>query len=330
MKAAVTRWLVVLLGLAVLSTPVAGRAQPAAQIPHVGYLLLGDPDGPGRLRQVFADGLREFGYVDGHNVALDFRFARGDESHFDAEAQDLVHSGVKVIVTSTTAAFVSARKATSTIPIVFATIADPVASGFVDSLSRPGRNFTGLTILSEDLNAKRLELIKQIMPNAKRVAMLENPDNPSTPLISRGIEPAATSLGLTIRSFDVRTPDEYDAVFAAMMTQQVDAVLVLDDASFSSNRAALIAAAAPRKLPMICAFEQMAVDGCLCSYGINLLENFRRSGAYVAKILRGADPADLPIENPRQFRTVINLRTAEKLGLAIPDLVRLRADRLIR
>jgi putative tryptophan/tyrosine transport system substrate-binding protein len=328
MKAAVLRSLVVLL--AVLAAPGAGRAQTAAQLPHVGYLLLGDPDGPGRLRQAFADGLREFGYDDGRNVALDFRFAAGDTSRFDAEAQDLVHSHVAVIVTSSTAAFVSARKATSTIPIVFAAIPDPVASGFVESLSRPGRNFTGLTILSEDLNAKRLELIREIVPGAKRIGMLENPDNPSTPLISRGIEPAATSLGLTVQPFDVRGPDGYEPAFAAMAAQGVDAVLVLDDASFGSNRAALVAAAAPRKLAMICAYEQMAVDGCLCSYGINLLENFRRSGAYVAKILQGADPADLPVENPRQFRTVINMGVAEKLGLAIPDLVRLRADRLIR
>ncbi|MBV8538549.1 MAG: hypothetical protein JO128_23320, partial [Alphaproteobacteria bacterium] len=151
------RWLVVLL-LGLGMAPVAGSAQ-TAPIPHVGYLLLGDPDGPGRLREIFADGLRELGYVDGRNIALDFRFAGRDPTRFDAEAQDLVRSGVKVIVTSTTAAFISARKATSTIPIVFATIPDPVASGFVESLSRPGRNFTGLTILSEDLNAKRLELI---------------------------------------------------------------------------------------------------------------------------------------------------------------------------
>jgi len=327
MRAVVARCLVLLAALAAVMTPVAGVAQ---QVPHVGYLLLGDAEGSARIRQAFADGLRDLGYTDGRNIALDFRYARGDATRFQPEAQELVQSGVKVIVTASTPAFVAAQKATSTIPIVFATIADPVAAGFVDSLSRPGRNFTGLTILSEELNAKRLELIKQITPNAKRIGMLENPDNPSTPLISRGIEPAAASMGLTILPFDVHGPDGYEPAFAAMTAQGVDAVLVLDDAMFSSNRVALVAAADPRKLPLICAYPQMAEAGCLCSYGINFLENLRRSGIYVDKILKGASPADLPVENPRQFETVVNLRAAAKLGVTIPELVRLRADRLIQ
>jgi len=328
MKSAVMRWLVVLLGLGVV--PAAGLAQTTTPVPHVGYLLLGDAAGSARFREAFAEGLSELGFVDGRNIALDFRYAEGDATRFQQAAQDLVRAGAKVIVTASTQAFLAAQKATSTTPIVFAAIADPVAAGFVDSLSRPGRNFTGLTILSEDLNAKRLELIKQIMPDARHIAMVENPDNPSNASMVSGIMPAAASLGLTIRPFDVRAPGGYDSAFAAIAGQQMDAVLVLDDASFSSNRNALVAAAAPRKLPLICAYEQMAEAGCLCSYGINFLENFRRSGAYVAKILQGTAPADLPVENPRQFRTVINLQVADKLGLTIPDLVRLRADRLIR
>jgi len=330
MKAAVLGRLVVLLASAVLAAPAAGLAQSNVQLPHVGYLLLGDANGSARIRQAFADGLRDLGYVDGSNIALDFRYAEGDAARFEPEAQELVRSGVKVIVTASTPAFVAAQKTTSTIPIVFATIADPVAAGFIDSLSRPGRNFTGLTILSEELNAKRLELIKQITPNAKRIAMLQNPDNPSTPLISRGIEPAATSMGLTILPFDVTGPEGYESVVSAMAAKGVDAVLVLDDATFSSNRAALVAAAAARKLPLICAYAPMADAGCLCSYGVNFLENLRRSGAYVDKILKGANPADLPVENPRQFETVVNLRVAAQLGLTIPELVRLRADRLIQ
>ncbi len=328
MKAVVARWLLVLLGLG--AAPVAGSAQTPAPVPHIGYLLLGDAAGSAPIRQAFADGLGDVGYVDGRNIVLDFRYAEGDAARFQQAAQDLVQSGAKVIVTASTPAFLAAQKATSTVPIVFATIADPVAAGFVDSLSRPGRNFTGLTILSEELNAKRLELIKQIMPGAKRIGLLGNPDNPSTPLISRGIEPAAASMGLTVLPFDARGASAFEAAFSAMAAKGVDAVLVLDDASFSSNRVALVGAAASRKIPLICAYPQMAEAGCLCSYGINFLENLRRSGAYVAKILNGANPADLPVENPRQFETVVNLEVAEKLGLTIPDLVRLRADRLIR
>lgn len=330
MKAAVGRSLLVLLVLAVLGTPVAGFAETTGQPPRVGYLLLGDAKNSTGIHQAFAEGLRALGYVDGRNIVLDFRYAAGNASRFEQDAQELVRLGVKVIVTASTAAFVAAQKATSTIPIVFATIPDPVAAGFVDSLSRPGRNFTGLTILSEDLNAKRLELITQIMPGAKRIAMLENPDNPSTAQMSRGIMPAAASLGLTVLPFEVREPNGYEPAFSKMPPERVDAVLVLDDAAFSSNRAALVAAASSRKLPLICPYEQMAEAGCLCSYGINFLENFQRSGVYVDKILKGAKPADLPVENPRQFETVINVGVAEKFGLTIPDLVRLRADRLIR
>jgi putative ABC transport system substrate-binding protein len=328
MKTVAARCLVVLLGLAVLATPAAGLSQ--TQVPQIGYLLLGDAESSVLLREAFSDGLRELGYADGRNVALEFRYAAGDPARLAQNAQDLVRSNVKVIVTASTPAFLAAQKATSTIPIVFATIADPVAAGFVESLSRPGRNFTGLTILSEELNAKRLELIKQIAPKAKRIGLLENPDNPSTVRMASGIMPAAASLGLTILSFDIRGPDGYEAAFDAMAAKGVDAVLVLDDATFNSSRAALVAAATARKLPLICPYPPMADAGCLCSYGVNYLENYRRSAAYVDKILKGANPGELPVENPRQFETVVNLQVAAKLGLTIPEFVRLRADRLIR
>ena len=330
MNPALRRYLLVLFSLALVVIPFATLAETPDQPPRVGYLLLSDAKSSARIRQAFADGLRSLGYVDGRNITLDFRYAAGNVSQFEKDAEDLVHLGAKVIVTASTVAFVAAQKAAPTSPIVFATIPDPVGAGFVESMSRPGRNFTGLTILSEDLNAKRLELITQIIPGAKRIAMLENPDNPSTARMSSGVMRGANALGLTILPFDVREPNGFEAAFSQMPPQRVDAVLVLDDAAFSSNRAILVAAASPRKLPLICPYEQMAEAGCLCSYGINFLENFERSGVYVDKILKGASPSDLPVENPRQFETVINLDVAEKLGLAIPDLVRLRADRLIR
>lgn len=316
--------------LGVLAVPLAATAQNPVQNPKVGYLLLGSEETGAAIRQAFVDGLRELGYVDGRNIALDFRYGGQNAARLDGQAQDLVRSNVDVIVVGSTPAFLAARKATPKIPIVFATIGDPVGFGVVDSLSRPGRNFTGLTIMSEELNAKRLELIKQIMPGAKRIGMLEDPDDPMTPLASRGIEAAAQSMGLTVIPFGVHETAKYAATFAAMGAQGIDAVLVLDEAAFSSNRRDLAATAAPQKLPLICPYAQMTEAGCLCSYGVNILENFRQSGVYVDKILKGANPADLPIENPRRFQTVINLKTAEELGLTIPELVRLRADLLIR
>jgi putative ABC transport system substrate-binding protein len=314
--------LVVLTGL-----PFFAAAQDAARLPRVTYLLLGKPEANPRFRAAFVDGLQTLGYVDGQNIAIELRYS--DADGFPALARDAIDGGTDVIVTASTQALRAAQGATKTVPIVFASISDPVAGGFVDTLARPGGNITGLTILSPELNRKRLQLIKETVPSASRVAVLQNPENPSTAVMSQGIEGAAEALRLRVRRFDAAAPTAFGELTNQIAAWRADAVLVLDDAMFSSYRVGLIAAAAERGLPLACPYRDMAMAGCLFSYGVDLLANFRRSAVYVDRILKGSDVASLPVENPARFEMVTNLKTAKALGLTMPQAVLLRSDAFV-
>ncbi len=324
MAAVITR---IVLLVVLTALPLFAAAQDAPRLPRVTYLLLGNPEANPRFRAAFVDGLQTLGYVDGRNIAIDLRYAEPDG--FPALARDAVNGGANVIVTASTQALRAAQGVTKTVPIVFASISDPVAGGFVDTLARPGGNITGLTILSPELNRKRLQLIKDTLPTASRVAVLQNPENPSTKVMSEGIDGAAEALRLRVRRFDAAGPSAFGALAGQIAAWRADAVLILDDAMFSSYRTGLIAAAAEHGLPLACPYRDMAIAGCLFSYGVDLLANFRRSAVYVDRILKGGDVANLPVENPARFEMVTNLKTAKALGLTMPQAVLLRSDAFV-
>ena len=277
----------------------------------------------------FLRGMRDLGWVAGRNIAFEFRYFGDDAGAIAAVMNDLLRSKIDIIVAGGTAAIRAAQAATSSIPIVMGAVADPLGSGFIKSLARPDGNTTGLSLLSAELTAKRLELIKEIMPSATRIAILQNPDNPVHSVIVKEIEPAASSLGLALRIFEARRLEDFDPAFAAMRAWPSDAVLALDDSAFIANRAGLTAQAIRHRLPFVCGFREMAEAGCQLSYAVSLTDMWYRSAAYVDKILKGAKPADLPVEQGSKYQLVINLKAATAIGIEFPTTVIARADEVI-
>jgi putative ABC transport system substrate-binding protein len=321
-----------MLLLSLLVVPLAAAAaQPREKVPRVGYLLLASHD-PIRQRylEAFRQGLRELGYVDGQNIAIESRSAEGKHDRLPALAADLVRSKVDVIVVTSGAATQAAQQATTTIPIVMTTVADSVGSGLVASLARPGGNVTGLTIMSPDLAGKQLELLKEVVPKVSLVALLTNPDNPSSARFLREAEAAARALGVRLHTLEARNPQEIDSAFAAMTRERVGALLILPDGIFLSQRRQIAELAAKRRLPSIYGTTEYAEAGGLMAYSANFLDLQRRVATYVDKILKGAKPADLPVEQPIKFELVINLKTAEALGITIPPMLRFQADEVIQ
>jgi putative ABC transport system substrate-binding protein len=328
---AVVAALLVLLSAAVLLAPPAGEAQYAATIPRIGLLFptsLSDPRTV-RFLDAFRQGLRELGYTEGQNIAIESRFAEGKWDQLPGLAAELVRVKVDVIVTYTTPATQAAKQATGTIPIVVATVIDPVGAGLVASLARPGGNITGLSQMVPDLVGKQLELLKEVAPKISRVALLSNPANPAHALAIRDVEVAARSLGVQLQLLEARGPGEIESAFAAMTTERAGAVIILVDSMLIDHRTRIADLAARRRLPTVSATIDTAEAGGLMAYGPSVRDMFRRAAAYVDKILKGAKPADLPIEQPTKFELVINLRTARALGLTIPQSVLLRADQVI-
>jgi putative ABC transport system substrate-binding protein len=264
--------------------------------------------------------------VEGHNIVLEYRFAAGQLDRLPALAAELVHSLVDLIVTSSAAGARAAKDATETVPIVAATGSDQVVS----SLARPGGNITGLTLMTPELGAKRLEILKQTLPHVSRVAVLQNATNPTNPVAWREIEAAARVLGLQLQVLAVRHPDELDSVFAAMTREAAEALLVLGDTVFWAHRARVVALAAQHHLPAVFDAREFADAGGLMTYGPSVLDSFRRATVYVDKILKGAHPATLPIERPVKFEFVVNLKTARALGITIPPSLLLLADEVIQ
>ncbi len=327
MKTAIVRLLVV---VAIATSPLSAFAAEKGNIPRVGLLLFGDEQTSAHLRAAFRAGMEELGYTEGRNVAFVYGFAGRDAASFPARARELAQAKVDVILTASGVATDAARTAAPGIPIVFATIGEPVVSGFVKSLAQPGGNITGISLVSPALNSKRLELTKEALPAAKRIAILQHSRNPANDVMAEEIAPTARAYSVATKSFAVDGPDDFDRAFTAMADWQADAVVVFAEAIFNSNRTQLAAVAAKHKLPMACPYREMAVAGCLFSYGVDLLANFRRAAAYVDKILKGAKAADLPVENPTRFETVINLKAAQAFGVNLPPSLVLRADEQVR
>jgi putative ABC transport system substrate-binding protein len=315
------------LAAVLVMVPPLVASQPAQTVPRVAVLLTGSPSDGNRLTAAFREGLRALGYVDGRNIAVIPRWADASQRLSDLAAE-AVRNNVDVIVTQGTPAAQAAKRATSTIPIVMATSGDPVALGLVASLARPGGNVTGNTILTPDLNGKRLELIRELVPGISRIAVLANPTNPITAVDLKAAEAAARGLGVSLHVLEARDQNGFDRAFKAATESRAGAMLVLADPFIVANRARVANLALGSRLPAV-GISGFAEAGGLADYGPDLPAMFRRAATYVDKILKGAKPADLPVEQPTRLELVINTATAKALGLQIPPSVLLRADRVI-
>ena len=321
----------VILAVTLLVASSCAEAQPARKVPLVALLLTGSRAESEPMTAAFRQGLRDLGYVEGRNIALEPRWADLPQ-RLSGLATDLVRGKVDIIVTQGTPAAQAAKRATSTIPIVMATAGDPVAIGLVASLARPGGNVTGNSILGPDLAGKTLELLKEIVPGASRIAVLSNPTNSMHALFVRETEAAAKTLGVALQVLEVRGPDDFERVFqaAAATSGRADALLVFGDPVLTAHRTRLANLAFKSRLPSMYGLSGFAEAGGLANYGPSLPEMFRRAAVYVDKILRGAKPADLPVEQASKFELVINIKTAKALGLTIPQSVLGRADQVIQ
>src|SRR2546422_4402330 len=317
--------------VALLAAPHAADGQPAGKVYRIGILgnvPVTSPEGA-RLWGAFIQGLRELGYVEGRNITIEHRYSEGQYGRLPDLAADLVRLNVDVIVAPATQNPVVAKQATRTIPIVMTGAGDPVGSGLVASLARPGGNVTGLSLLAPAIVGKQLELLKEITPQVSRVAVLSNPTSQAFPVVLGEAKVAAHSLGVQLQTLEARGPDEFERAFAALTRERAGALLVPTDGMFLLHRARIVDLAAKSRLPAMYGTREFVDAGGLMVYGASLRENFRRAATYVDKILKGAKPADLPVEQPTTFELVINLKTARALGLTIPPSVLARADEVI-
>jgi putative ABC transport system substrate-binding protein len=314
-----------------VAAPLIAEAQLPGQVPRVGYISPGSSSDPFRQRrfEAFRQGLRELGYVEGRNIVLEPRWAEGQYARYPVLAADLVRLKVAAIVTVGGAATKAAKQVTSTTPIVMSVVIDPVGSGLVPSLARPGGNLTGTSVMANDLIAKQFELLKEAAPNVSRIAVLWNPDNPSLTAAMSHVNAAARLLGVELQLVEARNPQEIDRAFAAMTREHAGAVVVLPDAIYGNQVRQIVGLAAQRRLPAIYAVGENAEAGGLMVYSANLRDLERRAATFVDKILKGAKPGDLPVEQPSKFDLIINLKTAKALGLTIPPSLLARADQVI-
>jgi len=309
--------------------PSGADAQQTASPRRIGVLLV--PWSPeSKMAQAFREGLRDAGYLEGRDVVVEWRTASGDYARVPELVADLVQRKVEVIVVDSTVATHAAKRVTSTIPIVMATVADPVGSGLVASLAHPGGNVTGLTLMTTDLSAKRLQLLKETIPRLTGVAVLWNPDTPPHAKVVEELKAAAPSLSIELSFVDVRTSEQFSPAFSAVSRAHAQALYVVDDSFFLTHRKTLFKLASKARLPTMSAHRGYVDVGGLMSYGPKVVDLFRRSAGYVDKILKGAKPGDLPIEQPNKFELVVNLQSAKALGITIPDSILLRADEVIR
>lgn len=319
--------LIVTLALGVLAAPQAVDAQQAKKIPRIGYSTIASA---ADNLEAFRQGLRALGYIEGQNITVEYRLAAGNVDRLPELAAELISLKVDVIVAVGTPDALAAQKATQTIPIITVASADPVGSGLVASLARPGGNVTGLsTFAGPEMSGKQLELLKEIVPKLTHVVVLANPANPPTAGFLREAERAARSLGVQLRIVEARSPNDLDGAFSTIKKERAGALLVIADPVLVKNRSRIVAFAASSRLPAMYPYSLFVGVGGLMSYGANVTDLFRRAATYVDKILKGAKPADLPVEQPTKFELVINLRTAKALGLTIPQSVLIRADQVI-
>jgi putative tryptophan/tyrosine transport system substrate-binding protein len=318
------------LGTMVLAFGVFAQAQQPTKIPRIGYLTTVSFSAQSSRIEAFRQGLRELGYGEGKNIVIEWRYAEGKLDRLPALLAELVRLKVDVIVTAGPPGTRAAKEAAVTIPIVMAQDSDPVANGFVASLARPGGNITGLATLSPEISGKRLELLKETIPRLSRVAVLGTSTEPGNVQSLKETELAARALGVKLQYLDVRGPNDIESAFRAASKGRADAVLVLASAIFAAHRTQVVEHAVNSRLPAIFWLSDFVEDGGLMTYGVSFADLFRRAATYVDKILKGAKPADLPVEQPTRFELVINLKTAKQIGLTIPPNVLAQADRVIK
>ena len=322
--------LLVTLALGFLVGPLATAAPPVARGPRIGFLSPRSATDLALSLEAFRQGLRELGYVEGQNLAIEYRFADDRLERLPALAAELVRLKVDIIVAAETPAIRPAREATPTLPIVFPVAGDPVATGDVDSMARPGGNVTGLSILAPGLGGKRLQLLKEVVPGLSRLAVLWAPENPYAALVLRETEMAAQALGVQLHTLRVQDSAEFERAFSEMVRERAEALSVMPDSMFYAKRSTLVALAAKNRLPVISPWREYVEAGGLMGYGPSIPDMYRRAATYVDKILKGAKPADLPVEQPTKFELVINLKTAQALGLTIPPTLLFQADEVIQ
>jgi len=315
--------------IAFSAAPLSGEAQAPAKIPRIGLLSPFAPSDTARWHQALRQGLRDLGWIEGKTISIEYRYAEGERDRLPGLAAELVRLKVDIVFVDTTSAALAAQNATRTVPIVLAVGSDTVATGLVKSLARPGGNITGLDQIAPELGGKRLELLKEIVPRLSRVAVLWNPQNPSSTLNWKELRLPARQLGVELHSLEVRSPTELDKAFEAATRAGAGALAIMPDPVFLTNLERIANLATKRRLPSIFHLREFVDAGGLVAYGPNRSDLFRRAATYVDKILKGAKPGDLPVEQPTKFELVINLKTAKALGITIPPSLLSRADQVI-
>jgi len=323
---------VIRFGLCVLLLAIrfSAEAQQTKKFPRIGLLGAASASALTGQLDAFRQGLRELGYVEGKNIVVEYRYADGKVDRIPELAAELVGLKVDVIVTYQTPSVLALKKASATIPIVFAMLSFPIENGIVASFARPGGNATGLTVLSEELNGKRLELLKEAAPKVTLIGVLSNLANPTQPLEWKEIQAAAQGLGLKLQSLGVRSANDFDSVFKAALEERTQALINLPEALLVEQLNRIVEFAARNKLPAIYSSPEFVQAGGLMSYSPIITDLWRRAAVFVDKILKGTKPADLPVEQPTKFEFIINLRAAKQIGLTIPQSVLYQADKLIR
>ena len=314
-----------------LAAPLAARAQPAGKVYRIGYLTAGSVTANPRVLEAFRQGLRELGWVEGQNIVIEYRSAEGHLDRLPDLAAELVRLKVDVIAAAPTPAALAAKNATGVVPIVGVSLTEPVELGLIAGLARPGGNVTGVSYsVGADIFGKDLELLKEVVPRVRRVAVLSNPAGPAQPLTVSNIKQAAGPLGLQLLLVEARAPGDFDGAFATMTRERVGALFVVTDPMFIPHRSRIVGLATKSRLPSMFTQRADVEAGGLMSYGPNFPDMYRRAAIYVDKILKGAKPADLPVEQPTKFELVINLKTAKALGLTIPQSLLRRVDEVIQ
>jgi len=322
------REFITLLGGVAAAWPVMAGAQPTGKVPRIGFLGSASPTSSAKAVDTLRMGLRDLGYVEGQNIVIEFRWAEGKYDQLPQLVRELIAADMDVLITHGTPGTRVAMQATRTIPIVMAISGDAVATGLVASLARPEANVTGSTFFLPQLNAKRLEVLKEALPDIAHPAALSNPDNPVSRPVIPAMQSAATALNLNLEVSRAQGPSEFDRAFAAMAVSRVDSVIVTEDGEFAPSFGAIARLALGNRLPSIGA-KEYADAGGLIGYGVNILGLYRRAAYFVDRILKGAKPADLPVEQPTKFELVVNLRTAKALGRTVPETFLVRADEVI-
>jgi putative tryptophan/tyrosine transport system substrate-binding protein len=309
---------------------VSAEAQTTAKMPRIARLSPSSAAADAPVLEAFRQGLRDHGWIEGQNIVMEYRFSDGKPDRLPQLAAELVRLKVDVILTGATVGALAAKQATNTIPIVVVTTGDPVASGLVSSLARPGGNLTGLTALGQELSGKRLQLLKEAVPGINRVAVLSNPTNPDSRFSVKDVETAAQTVGVQLQVHEVGDPNGFDGAFHAINQARADGLMVLTDAMFLTYRKRVVELSAKSRLPTMYPISEFTNAGGLMFYGASFPAMYRRAAVYVDKILKGAKPADLPVEQPTKFDFVINLKAAKQIGLTIPQWVLMRADKVIK